>query len=134
MRNVSSAFGEMLITKYAVFEEGIFMRSISKSFFDGDMAHFFKVNQNRVKKNTRGSNKLTYESIESSDVLALVGESITNFLSESATKSHADVAVEDLNGGTISSSLLRKWTSQLPRLRMLRLVGAPRACTIYLLT
>lgn len=115
--------GNVLITIiFAVLEEGIFMRTVSEDFFRGDMSRFFKTNNNRVKKNTRGSKKLTYETIDSAQVLALVGESITNFLSDVATENHAEVAVEDLNGN-ISTTSLRRWTSQLPKLKILSLVS-----------
>jgi Leucine-rich repeat (LRR) protein len=84
------------------------------------MAKFLIANQQSLKKQLRGSKKQMYQRIDIPAVLDLVGESITNFLSDAATRKHADVGLEDL-AGDISSLSLPRWIGQLSRLKRLSL-------------
>jgi len=53
-------------------------------------------------------------------ILEAVGESITNFVTETASQNHSTVALEDLSGN-INSLSLSRWTSRLSKLRSLTL-------------
>jgi hypothetical protein len=54
-------------------------------------------------------------------ILEAVGESITNFVTDTANQNHSTVALEDLSG-EINSLSLSRWTSRLSKLRSLTLL------------
>lgn len=54
-------------------------------------------------------------------ILEAVGESITNFVTETASQNHSTVALEDL-AGEINSVSLSRWTGRLSKLRSLTLL------------
>lgn len=72
-----------------------------------------------MKKNTRGA-KAAYKRLDIPLVLELIGESITSFISESASQNRGTVAVEDLSGN-ISATALPKWASRLSKLKSMTL-------------
>jgi hypothetical protein len=101
--------------------EPLFRDAALDNFFADDMAKFLKSQETPIKKKTRASKKPVYQRINIPLVLDLVGESITSFVSESASKNKGTVALEDL-AGEISATALQSWASRLSRLKGLTLV------------
>lgn len=88
-------------------------------FFADDMAGFLKAQHAPMKQKTRGP-KASYIRLDIPVVLELIGESITNFVSQSASQNRTTVAVEDLSGN-IRSDALAKWTTRLSKLKSMTL-------------
>lgn len=72
-----------------------------------------------MKQKMRGA-KRAYMRLDVPIVLELVGESITSYVSKSASQNHATVAVEDLSGN-IRTGALADWTSRLSNLKSMTL-------------
>ena len=99
----------------------LFRDSALENFFADDMAMFLRAQETPTKKKTRAK-KQAYRRLDIPLVLHLVGESITSFVSDEASKNRATVALEDL-AGEISSEALQTWSSRLSRLKGLTLVS-----------
>lgn len=98
-----------------LFEDNIFRDSAVDEFFAGDMATFFKVQGTPLKKKTKaGKNPAARLNVKT--IVELVGESITNYVSQAAARSRSSVALEELKG-EIPSSVLPSWAGRLSRLR-----------------
>lgn len=89
-------------------------------FFADDMAPFLKSQETPMKNRTRGGRAIGMR-LNVPVVLDLVGESITNFVSVSATENRATVALDDIAPGNISSTVLPRWTGRLSRLKSMTL-------------
>jgi len=90
-------------------------------FFADDMAQFLKAQETPTKKRTRGGKAIGMR-LNIPVVLDLVGESITSFVSVSATENRATVALDDIAPGNISPAVLPKWTGRLSRLKSMALL------------
>ncbi|KAH7321561.1 hypothetical protein BKA65DRAFT_512463 [Rhexocercosporidium sp. MPI-PUGE-AT-0058] len=89
------------------------------NFFADEMARFLKTQETPMKQKMRGA-KASYKRLEVPNVLELVGESITSFVSQAANENRATVVVEDLSGN-IRTAALVNWTSRLSKLKSLSL-------------
>jgi hypothetical protein len=89
-------------------EETRFREVAFDDFFSDEMQKFLNAQETPIKK-TRGS-KASQMRLNIPAILDSVGESITSFVSESASQSHGTVVLEDLSGH-ISALALPKWTS-----------------------
>ena len=89
-------------------------------FFAGDMAQFLKAQETPKGKRIRGGKAIGVR-LNIPVVLGLVGESITSFVSVSATENRATVALDDIAPGNISSDILPRWTGRLSRLKSMTL-------------
>ncbi|KAE8447387.1 hypothetical protein EG329_010801 [Mollisiaceae sp. DMI_Dod_QoI] len=96
-------------------EENMFRENALETFFADDMAGFLKSPETPMKQKVRGPKRLDIPVI-----LELIGESITSFISDSASQNRATVAVEDLSGN-ISGTALPKWASRLSKLKSMTL-------------
>ncbi|CAL3965985.1 unnamed protein product [Diplocarpon coronariae] len=99
-------------------EEPRFRDNAQGTFFAGDMEIFSKPQETPMKLKIRGSKG--YKRLDVPIILELVGESITRYVSKSASLNHATAAVEDLSGN-IRSDALAKWTGRLPNLKSMTL-------------
>jgi len=90
-----------------------------ESFFAGDMAKFLKAQETPVKLKTRHGKK-TQKRTNVPLILDLVGESVTNFVSQAAHRNRTTVALEDI-AGDINSLALSRWTGRLSRLKSVTL-------------
>lgn len=93
-----------------------------EDFFADDMAQFLKGQDTSAKKRRRGGG--TWMPLNVPAVLDLVGESITSFVSASATDNNATVALDDIAPGNIGSGVLPRWTGRLSRLKSMTLWDA----------
>ena len=89
------------------------------TFFKDDMAVFLKSQDTPMKQKMRGA-KRAYQRLDIPRILERVGESITRFVSESASQNRATVAVEEL-AGQIPAGVLPTWASRLAKLKILTL-------------
>jgi hypothetical protein len=90
-------------------------REISQTFFADDMAQFLKKPDTPIKQKMRGA-KTSNKMMNVPDILDLVGESITKFVSQSANQNRATVALEDLSGN-ISGAALPRWVGRISKLK-----------------
>jgi hypothetical protein len=97
-------------------DDQLFREVALDTFFDHDMAKFLKAQETPIKKKKGG--KASYLNIPL--VLDLVGESITKFVSEAASRNRNAVALEDL-AGNIGPMALPRWTGRLSRLKSMTL-------------
>jgi hypothetical protein len=105
-------------------DDTLFREHAMDGFFADDMAQFLKAQETPVKKRTRGRKTIGIR-LNIPVVLDLVGESITSFVSVSATENRATVALDDIAPGNISSVVLPRWTGRLSRLKSMTLWDAP---------
>jgi hypothetical protein len=96
-------------------EDPVFRDHALDSFFADDMARFLKAQATPMKKKVRGA-KPSYQRLDIPVVLDLVGESITRFVSESASQNRTTASLEDLSGN-ISATALPRWVGRLSRLK-----------------
>merc|ERR1712093_639140 len=89
------------------------------NFFANDMAQFLKSQETPMKQKMRGA-KVSYKKLDVTNVLELVGESITSYVSQAASENRTTVAVEDLSGN-IRTTALANWTSRLSKLKSMTL-------------
>ncbi|TVY49872.1 hypothetical protein LOCC1_G000186 [Lachnellula occidentalis] len=95
-----------------------FRDHLQRDFFAGEMAQFLKAQETPVKRKTRKGARSVYNRLTIPLILEAVGESITSYVTESASQSHSTVALEDLSGDINTTSLLQ-WTGRLSKLRSL---------------
>ena len=100
-------------------DDPLFREAALDTFFDNDMAMFLKAHETPGKKKKKGV-KASYTRLNIPIVLDLVGESITNFVSEAASRNRNAVALEDL-AGDIGVAALPRWTGRLSRLKSMTL-------------
>ncbi|KAF8851146.1 hypothetical protein BDZ45DRAFT_632124 [Acephala macrosclerotiorum] len=100
-------------------EDTRFRETALDTFFADDMTGFLKPQATPMEQKTRGA-KAAYKRLDIPLVLELIGESITSFISESASQNRGTVAVEDLSG-LISAIALPKWASRLSKLKSMTL-------------
>jgi hypothetical protein len=101
-------------------DDTLFREHAMDGFFADDMAQFLKAQGTPVKKRTRGGKAIGMR-LNIPVVLDLVGESITSFVSVSATENRATVALDDIAPGNISSAVLPRWAGRLSRLKSMTL-------------
>ncbi|KAK0100083.1 hypothetical protein ONS95_013105 [Cadophora gregata] len=89
------------------------------NFFAGDMTQFLKSQETPMKQKMRGA-KASFKKLDVANVLELVGESITSFVSQAASENRTTVAVDDLSGN-IRTSALANWISRLSKLKSMTL-------------
>ncbi|KAG4437151.1 hypothetical protein IFR05_007353 [Cadophora sp. M221] len=89
------------------------------NFFADEMAQFLKSQETPMKQKMRGA-RAAYRQLDVPNVLELVGESITSFVSQAASENRATVAVEDLSGN-IRTAALTTWASRLSKLKSMTL-------------
>ncbi|KAH9221063.1 hypothetical protein DL95DRAFT_432868 [Leptodontidium sp. 2 PMI_412] len=89
------------------------------NFFADEMAQFLKSQETPMKQKMRGA-RAASRRLDVPNVLELVGESITSFVSQAANQNRATVAVEDLSGN-IRTAALTNWTSRLSKLKSMTL-------------
>ncbi|KAL2067973.1 hypothetical protein VTL71DRAFT_16071 [Oculimacula yallundae] len=89
------------------------------TFFADEMARFLRLQQTQMSQKTRGGKSIP-KRLEVTAVLELVGESITSFISQSASENRTTVAIEDLSG-YIHPTALVNWTSRLSNLKSMTL-------------
>ncbi|KAL3425604.1 hypothetical protein PVAG01_02395 [Phlyctema vagabunda] len=99
-------------------EDVIFRESIMDEFFSKDMAAFYKVFENSTKRKTKSGR--SYLRLNIPLVVDAVGESITNYISQSAGRHHNSAALEELKG-SVSTGAITRWTGRLSRLRSINL-------------
>lgn len=100
-------------------EDPLFRQAALDEFFADEMAEFLSAQETPMKQKVRGAKK-TYRRLDVPKILELVGESITNFISNSARQNNAIVTVEELSG-EIQAGALLTWTRRLSNLRSLTL-------------
>lgn len=91
-------------------------------FFADEMSSFLIAQDTPIKpgqKKTR-SGKGSYVRLNTASILDLVGESITQYVADSAAREGAIVALEDISGN-INTAALQKWASRLSKLKTLTL-------------
>ncbi|KAJ5046715.1 uncharacterized protein L3040_003947 [Drepanopeziza brunnea f. sp. 'multigermtubi'] len=92
-------------------------RSAQDEFFSDDMKQFLRQVPMTLKmRGSKGSNKR----LDIPMILELVGESITSYVSHSASMNHATVALEDISG-IIGTMALAAWTARLSKLKSMTL-------------
>ncbi|KAH8600866.1 hypothetical protein B0O99DRAFT_736883 [Bisporella sp. PMI_857] len=99
-----------------------FQIGVQDSFFNDDMAQFLEVQDTPKEIKTRAG-KIQPRRLEVKKIINLVGESITRFISDSAERSHATAALEEILG-PLNQVSLPIWTSRLSRLRSMNLYDA----------
>ncbi|KAI9052243.1 hypothetical protein LZ554_003600 [Drepanopeziza brunnea f. sp. 'monogermtubi'] len=92
-------------------------RSAQNAFFSDDMKRFLRQVPITFKmRDSKGSHKR----LDIPMILELVGESITSYVSHSASMNHATVALEDISGN-IGTMALAAWTARLSKLKSMTL-------------
>jgi hypothetical protein len=107
----------------SLLEDNHFRDSSLDTFFADDMAKFLKAQDapaGPVQKKTRGGKQRSYIRLNSATIVDLVGESITSYVADAATRDQVLVALEDISGD-ISTTALQKWVGRLSRLKTLTL-------------
>ncbi|KAG9236613.1 hypothetical protein BJ875DRAFT_215154 [Amylocarpus encephaloides] len=94
--------------------------SAYNSFFRGEMTQFSAHKDTPMKQKTRNNKKGACVRFNVPGVLDRVGESITNFVFESAKENKYTAALEDISGH-ISATALPIWTSRLSKLKSMTL-------------
>jgi hypothetical protein len=103
-------------------DDPLFQKVAINGFFADDMAEFLPAQETPMKQKMRGAKK-AYKRLDSPKILELVGESITKFISDSASQNSATVTMEEL-AGEIPADALLTWTKRLSNLRSLTLWDA----------
>lgn len=96
-------------------EDNMF-REIQEPFFADDMSGFLKMPETPMKMKVRGAKTVARRRLDVQGVLDGIGESITSFISHSASQNRATVAVEDISGD-IRATALPRWVSRLAKLK-----------------
>jgi hypothetical protein len=96
-------------------EDNVF-REFQDTFFADDMSSFLKMPETPMKMKVRGAKGAARRRLDVQGVLEAIGESITSFVSESASQNRATVAVEDISGD-IRAAALTRWVSRLSKLK-----------------
>ncbi|RAL62313.1 hypothetical protein DID88_004879 [Monilinia fructigena] len=93
-------------------EDGTFRVSAMDNFFADEMAEFLSIDGTPRRRSKRGPQVR----LNTTNILNLVGESITRYVSEFADENHTTVALENLSGD-ITSLALPMWVGRLSRLK-----------------
>ncbi|QSZ35821.1 hypothetical protein DSL72_006943 [Monilinia vaccinii-corymbosi] len=93
-------------------EDGTFRVSAMDNFFADEMAEFLSIDGTPRRRSKRGPQVR----LNTTNVLNLIGESITRYVSECADENQTTVALENLSGD-ITSLALPMWVGRLSRLR-----------------
>ncbi|KAA8573155.1 hypothetical protein EYC84_003668 [Monilinia fructicola] len=97
-------------------EDGTFRVSAMDSFFADEMAEFLSIDGTPRRRSKRGPQVR----LNTTNILNLIGESITRYVSECADENHTTVALENLSGD-ITSLALPMWVGRLSRLKSMTL-------------
>lgn len=92
----------------------------SEQFFADEMSAFLNVLRTPMDQKTRQGKRYNHQRLNVLSILAMVGDSITAFVSESASQNESTVALEDLSG-EISAALLPTWIACLSKLKSMTL-------------
>ncbi|TEY45012.1 hypothetical protein BOTCAL_0337g00080 [Botryotinia calthae] len=93
-------------------EDSTFRMAAMDNFFADEMAEFLSVDGTPRRRSKRGPQVR----LNTTNILNLIGESITRYVSERADENHTTVALENLSGD-ITSVALPIWAGRLSRLK-----------------